>query len=78
MKVKKEEQKKQFEAVKLKVKQVKRNKKPLYKLLEESFENQLKDQEDARKKILDQIRHKKAPLDINKLKEHTAKHDKFV
>lgn len=39
MKLKKEEQKKQFEMVKLKVKEVKKNrKKPLFKMLEESFD----------------------------------------
>lgn len=38
MKQKKEEQKKQFEEVRLKVKQAKMNKKPLYKMIEESFE----------------------------------------
>ena len=38
MKQKKEEQRKQFEEVKLKVKQVKNNKKPLFKMLEESFD----------------------------------------
>ena len=52
LKIKKEEQKKQFEAVRLKVKQVKNHKKPLYKMLEESFEKEQMEQEKVRKQKL--------------------------
>lgn len=61
--------------MKLKVKQVKRNKKPLYKLLEESFDKELKNQEDARKLVLDKIRLRSRPIDIENINMHAAKHD---
>lgn len=79
MKLKKEEQKKQFEMVKLKVKEVKKNrKKPLYKMLEESFEKVQQEEESKRKQKLQQIKLSKRPIDINKLQEHALKHDQFI
>lgn len=56
MKQKKEEQRKQFEEVKLKVKQVKNNKKPLFKMLEESFDKVQQEEEKERKKKLDLLK----------------------
>jgi len=78
LKVKKEEQKKQFEAVRLKVKQVKNHKKPLYKMLEESFEKEQMEVEKIRKQKLEQIKLSKRPIDMNKLLEHAVKHDQFI
>ena len=56
MKQKKEEQRKQFEEVKLKVKQVKNHKKPLFKMLEESFDKVQQEEEKERKKKLDLLK----------------------
>ena len=78
MKLKKEEQKKQFEAVRLKVKQVKNHKKPLFKMLEESFEKEQQEVERQRKNKLKQIKLAKKPLDMEQLEEHAKKHDEFI
>ena len=66
---------KQFEAVKKQVRQVKNHKKPLYKMLEESFEKVQKEEEKSRRQKLVQIKMDKRPLDLNKLNEHALKHD---
>ena len=54
---------------------MKRNRKPLYKMLEESFDKELEEEEKARKKKLEQIKLSRRPIDINKLNEHAMKHD---
>ena len=79
MKLKKEEQKKQFELVKKKVREVKKGKKkPLYRMLEESFDQVQAEEEKERQKKLAKIRLAKRPIDINKLQEHALKHDQFI
>ena len=60
------------------MKQVKRHKKPLYKMLEESFEKEMEEEERIRKKKLDMIKLSKRPIDMNKLHEHAMKHDQFI
>ena len=57
-----EEQKQQFERAKQKVKEVGR-KKPLYKMLEESFSKEEQGHKQERKKVLEKIKLTKKPID---------------